>query len=92
MAGRFVLADKEGPARERRRQSALARSCGDMVVVACWWRAASWRLADVGMAPRTYETGGASIVPVPCPYGVALGALFARYSFVVTDLFNICRL
>ena len=31
MAGRFVLADKEGPARERRRQSALARSGGDVL-------------------------------------------------------------
>ena len=31
LAGRFVLADKEGPDRERRHQSALGRACSDTV-------------------------------------------------------------
>ena len=34
LAGCFLVADKEGPARERRRQSASARPCVDTVVLA----------------------------------------------------------
>ena len=50
------------------------------------------RRAAVRVVPRTYRTGRASVVPVPCSYGVGLGALFVCCSLVVSVLFDICRL
>ena len=91
-AGRCVLTDKEGPARERRRPSALESPCSDRSV---WWYAVvgvRGRRAAVRVGPQTYGTGRASVVPVPRSYGAGLGALFVCCSLVVLVLFNICRL
>ena len=91
-AGRFVLADKEGPERERWHERASARPCSDMVglVVCGTAREASGAAVRVGL--RTYRTGRASTVPVPCSYGVGLGVLFVSRSLIVPSVCNICRL
>ena len=93
VAGRLVLAAKEGPERERRHRSASVRAGCDIVdlVVCRTVREAVECRASVRVVPWTYGTGQASIVPVPCTYGVGLGAPAVSRKVIVTSAFDICR-
>ena len=68
VAGRFVLADEEGPMRWRRHQIALARSCSDMVVVAVCADSARMRAAGATAAcdgtVRAQRVSGRSAHPM----------------------------
>jgi len=93
VAGRLVLAAKEGPERERRHWSASVRAGCDIVdlVVTGVPDGARGCRAAVRVVPWTYGTGQASIVPVPCTYGVGLGAPAVSRKVIVTSAFDICR-